>query len=99
MAEMPEATVTVKFETPAMFVVVLYRRFKSLATKLVSVKTIPAAIFTVGYLRQPDVVNGGLCLLSWALVVGYRYAEKVMNIRPEVSTTIGAMTRTVKEGR
>lgn len=64
-----------------MIVVVLWDRLKDLLVKLLAVKTIPAVLFSVGYLTRPDAVNGGLCLLSWALVVGVRYAEKVMSIK------------------
>jgi len=55
-------------------------RIYDLVIKVISVKTIPAVIFTVGYLRQPDVVNAGACMLAWALVLGFRYAEKVNHI-------------------
>lgn len=56
------------------------RRLFDLLVKLISVKTIPAAIFSVGYLAHPDMVNGALCLTAWALVIGVRYAEKVHGI-------------------
>jgi len=53
------------------------KRFLSLFAKLWSVKTIPAVIFSVGYIQHFDITNGVLCLISWALVIGTRYAEKV----------------------
>jgi hypothetical protein len=53
------------------------KRIYDLIIKLISVKTIPAVIFSVGYLKQPDTINAAACLLAWALVVGMRYAEKV----------------------
>lgn len=52
-------------------------RFYDLIIKLVSVKTIPAVLFSVGYLKQPDTINAAACLIAWALVIGVRYAEKV----------------------
>jgi hypothetical protein len=64
-----------------MIVVVLWDRLKDMLVKLLAVKTIPAVLFSIGYLTKPDAVNGGLALLSWALVVGVRYAEKVMSLR------------------
>lgn len=57
-----------------------WSRFTSLFVKLWSVKTIPAVVFTVGYLQHPDAVNAGACLIAWALVVSFRYAEKVKGI-------------------
>lgn len=56
------------------------KRFYDLLIKLISVKTIPAIIFTIGYLQAPSIVTIGACLLSWALMVGIRYAEKVNKI-------------------
>lgn len=53
------------------------KRFYDMIIKLMSVKTIPAAVFTIGYFKAPDAVNATFCLLAWALVVGMRYAEKV----------------------
>lgn len=55
----------------------LGKRIYDLIIKLISVKTVPAVIFTLGYLKNPDVINAGACLLTWALIVGIRYAEKV----------------------
>jgi hypothetical protein len=56
------------------------KRLFDLIIKLISVKTIPAVIFTIGYLQAPSVVTIGACLLAWALVIGIRYAEKVNTI-------------------
>lgn len=56
------------------------KRIYDLFIKLLSVKTIPAVIFTAGYLKTPDTVNAGACLVAWALVIGLRYAEKVNGI-------------------
>lgn len=56
------------------------KRFTSLFVKLWSVKTIPAIIFTVGYLQNPDIINSTACMVSWALVIGFRYAEKVKGL-------------------
>jgi len=55
----------------------LGKRLYDLVIKLLSVKTIPAVIFTLGYLKTPDMINASACLVSWALLVGLRYAEKV----------------------
>jgi len=58
----------------------LGKRIYDLVIKLISVKTIPAVLFSVGYLKQPDTVNAAACLVAWALVIGMRYAEKVHQI-------------------
>ena len=58
----------------------LLKRLYDLIIKLISVKTIPAVVFTVGYLKNPDVINSAACLLAWALIVGVRYAEKVKGL-------------------
>jgi hypothetical protein len=55
-------------------------RFKSLFVKLWSIKTIPAVIFTFGYFQSPSVENTIACMTAWALVVGFRYAEKVSGL-------------------
>jgi len=55
----------------------LGKRIYDLVIKLISVKTIPAVLFSVGYLKQPDTANAVACLVAWALVIGVRYAEKV----------------------
>ncbi len=55
----------------------LLMRIYDLVFKLISVKTIPAVLFSIGYLRQPDTINATACLVAWALVIGMRYAEKV----------------------
>jgi hypothetical protein len=56
-------------------------RWYDLIIKLISVKTIPAVIFSIGYLSDTSTSNMVACLLSWALVVGFRYAEKVMKLK------------------
>lgn len=56
------------------------KRIYDLIIKLISVKTIPAVVFSVGYLSNPTEVNAGACLLAWCLVVGFRYAEKVQSL-------------------
>ena len=56
------------------------KRIYDLIIKLISVKTIPAVIFSIGYLSDRTTVNAGACLVAWALVVGFRYAEKVARI-------------------
>lgn len=58
-----------------------FQRCYDLVIKLISVKTIPAVIFSVGYLKESSVSNMIACLMSWALVVGFRYAEKVMKLK------------------
>ena len=56
------------------------KRIYDLIIKLISVKTIPAIIFSVGYLRENNTANAVACLTAWALVVGFRYAEKVSKL-------------------
>lgn len=56
------------------------KRIYDLIIKLISVKTIPAVVFSVGYLREPTTANAFACLIAWALVIGFRYAEKVSNL-------------------
>jgi hypothetical protein len=56
------------------------KRIYDLIIKLISVKTIPAVIFSVGYLATPNEINAAACLLAWCLVVGFRYAEKVQSL-------------------
>ena len=56
------------------------KRIYDLIIKLISVKTIPAVLFSVGYLKNPDTINAAACLLAWALVIGMRYAEKVSRL-------------------
>jgi len=56
------------------------KRLFDLCVKLISVKTIPAVIFSIGYIQHADITNGALCLTAWALVIGVRYAEKVHGI-------------------
>lgn len=59
----------------------ILKRIYDLVIKLISVKTIPAVLFSVGYFKNPDTINAAACLLAWALVVGVRYAEKVAAIQ------------------
>lgn len=56
------------------------KRLFDLLVKLISVKTIPAIVFTVGYIKDPNMTTGTLCLIAWALASGLRYAEKVRGI-------------------
>ena len=56
------------------------KRIYDLVIKLISVKTIPAVLFSVGYLRDTSTVNAAACLMAWALVIGVRYAEKVSRL-------------------
>lgn len=54
----------------------MIKRIYDLIIKLLSIKTIPAIIFTYGYLQNQTDINAIACFISWALVVGMRYAEK-----------------------
>jgi len=56
------------------------KRIYDLIIKLISVKTIPAVIFSIGYLNRNTFENMCACLLAWALVIGVRYAEKVQGL-------------------
>jgi hypothetical protein len=56
------------------------KRLYDLIIKLISVKTIPAVIFSIGYLNSNTFENMCACLLAWALVIGMRYAEKVQGL-------------------
>jgi hypothetical protein len=56
------------------------KRIYDLIIKLISVKTIPAIIFSIGYLKESTTANAIACLTAWALVVGFRYAEKVSSL-------------------
>ena len=58
----------------------LGKRIYDLIIKLISVKTIPAVLFSVGYLQDASTVNAAACLVAWALVIGMRYAEKVQRL-------------------
>lgn len=55
-------------------------RWYDLIIKLISVKTIPAVIFSIGYLVSSTWENATACFLAWALVIGVRYAEKVAGL-------------------
>jgi hypothetical protein len=56
------------------------KRLYDLIIKLISVKTIPAVIFSIGYLNNNTFENMCACLIAWALVIGIRYAEKVQGL-------------------
>lgn len=58
----------------------LFKRIYDLVIKLISVKTIPAVLFSVGYLQNNNWENATACFLAWALVIGARYAEKVAGL-------------------
>jgi hypothetical protein len=55
-------------------------RTGDLVVKLISVKTIPAAITSVIALKDGSSANVVLMCLMWALLVGFRYAEKVAGL-------------------
>jgi hypothetical protein len=57
-----------------------FKRWYDLIIKLISVKTIPAVIFSIGYLANSNWENATACFLAWALVIGVRYAEKVAGL-------------------
>lgn len=58
----------------------LLKRIYDLVIKLISVKTVPAVLFSVGYLQNNNWENAMACFLAWALVIGARYAEKVAGL-------------------
>jgi hypothetical protein len=58
----------------------VWARFTALVIKLISVKSIPAVIATIGYFGNTDIINGGLMAVTWALVISFRYAEKVKGL-------------------
>lgn len=62
------------------FLVQLARRTGRTLLSLVSVKTIPAVISSVVYVKDGGWVNATFFAITWALVVGFRYAEKVKGL-------------------
>lgn len=58
----------------------MIKRIYDFFIKLISIKTIPAVIFTIGYFQEKSIANVFACVTAWALVIGFRYAEKVSGL-------------------
>lgn len=62
------------------WILTMFTRFGDLLVKLVSVKVLVACVITWYALRVPGETGLLVVSISWMLVVGFRYAEKAMNL-------------------
>jgi hypothetical protein len=58
----------------------LFKRIGDLIIKLISAKTIAALVVTYIALKNPTDSSTLLVTIMWALVVGFRFAEKLIDL-------------------
>ncbi len=58
----------------------VFIRTGDLIVKLISVKTLMACVATYLAVKNPSNYTASLSFLGWALMVGFRYAEKVAGL-------------------
>jgi len=57
-----------------------FKRIGDLIIKLISAKTIAACVVTYIALKNPTDSSTLLVTIMWALVVGFRFAEKLIDL-------------------
>lgn len=58
----------------------LFKRIGDLVIKLISAKTVAALVVTYIALKNPTESSTLLVTIMWALVVGFRFAEKLIEL-------------------